>query len=108
MEQLGGYDGTYFDGVFFTEQSAPSACLSSRPLRVEVSRQNGNLREVKARLAKQVKAHGGNALVGFTYGQRSHSLLAQLFTFKWDTEGWHGSGLPAKLGCEPTDTHGQA
>lgn len=97
MEHLGGAAGTYSEGIFFTEDAAAEARISGQPIRVEVSRQNSNLVEVKKRLAKEVAKQGGNALVGFEYGQRSHSVLAQIFTFKWDTESWHGSGYAARL-----------
>lgn len=90
--------GTYFDGVFFTEQDFPDRRLTRGPLRVEISRQNSNLQEVKRRLAEQVQEAGGNALVGFRYGQRSHSVLQQVLTFKWDTESWYGEGYPATVG----------
>jgi hypothetical protein len=48
-------------------------------------------------LAREVLRRGGNALVQFEYGQRSHSVLKQVFTFKWDTESWHGTGYAALL-----------
>lgn len=89
--------GTWHDGVFFTEAPAESARLPLTPIKVEISRQNSDLRQVKSKLAKEVKAMGGNALVGFTYGQRSHSIWQQIFTFKWDTESWHGGGYGALL-----------
>jgi hypothetical protein len=97
VEQLGGSRGAYSDGVFFTEELRPECRLSERLLRVEISRQNSNLQQVKHRLARKVLSAGGNALVGFRYGQRSHPIWKQVFTFKWDTESWHGEGYAARL-----------
>lgn len=95
MEERRGVKGTVCDGVFFTEQRVAGA----QPLRyvhVEISRQNANLFEVKRQMAAQVKSAGGNAVLGFTYGQRSHSWW-QLAMPKWDTESWHGEGDAVKL-----------
>lgn len=44
------------------------------------------------------EAGGNAALVGFRYGQRSHSVFAQVLTLKWDTESWHGEGYTARVG----------
>jgi hypothetical protein len=87
--------GNNFNGVFFTEQAVPNARLLG-PVRVEISRQNSNLFEVKTEISKQVLNHGGNALVNFRYGQRPHRGL-KLLAFKWDTESWHGEGDAAIL-----------
>jgi hypothetical protein len=84
-------------GVFFTEDPGEQFRLSPRLLKVEISRQNSNLRQVKQRLVSLVRDAGGNALVGFRYGQRSHSILQQVLTLKWDTESWHGEGYPARI-----------
>src|SRR4051794_23023177 len=98
VETYQGLHGAWLDGVFFTEETGDSACLvTAKPLVVEISRQNSDLRQVKIRLAKEVKRQGGNALVGFQYGQRSHPVWKQFFTFSWDTESWHGRGLVAKI-----------
>jgi hypothetical protein len=97
MEEKAGLQGATFEDVFFSEDPAPHLVLSGVQLRVEVSRQNANLREVKKRLAAQVRAAGGNALVDFAYGQKSHSVMQQLFSFRWDSESWHGSGYAARL-----------
>ena len=97
MEEKSGLKGTTFEDVFFSEEPAPHLALTGAKLAVEISRQNANLREVKSRLAAQVRTAGGNALVGFEYGQKSHSVMQQLFTFRWDSESWHGSGYAARL-----------
>ena len=89
--------GNWEDDVFFTEDPCLSFRLDARRISVEISRQNSNLRAVKQKLAVEVKRRGGNALVGFEYGQKSHSVMQQIFTLKWDTESWHGSGYVATL-----------
>lgn len=98
METYQDLPGTWHDGVFFTEQNVDeSRLVADHPLNVEISRQNSDLRQVKARLADDVKRLGGNVLAGFQYGQRSHPVWKQILTFKWDTESWHGRGYAAKL-----------
>jgi hypothetical protein len=99
MEDLDGARGTFYDGIFFTEEPMEHCRLSSKPVKVEISRQNSNLQQVKQQLAQRVRKAGGNALVGFRYGQRSHSIVKQVLTFKWDTESWHGSGYAARMGA---------
>jgi hypothetical protein len=108
MEIRDGIRGTLFDGIFFTEDPALHCRLTKKLLKVEISRQNASLQQVKKRLARLARDAGGNALVGFTYGQRSHSIWQQLFTFKWDTESWHGQGYAAAIdhaggGNQPND-----
>lgn len=90
--------GAWFEGVYFTEAPLVAERIDEKLLHVEISRQNSNLRAVKKKLADAVRKRGGDALVGFTYGQKSHGVLQQVFTFKWDTESWHGSGYVARLG----------
>lgn len=90
MEQLGGFPGTYCDGVFFTEQAAPAARIAGKPIKVKLARQNANLTTVKRQLAKKVSSSGGNALVGFTYGQKGT-------LFGWDQGQWLGAGYVARL-----------
>jgi hypothetical protein len=95
MTDPGTPRGTEVDGVFFTESVPPNARPLAR-VSVEISRQNSNLAEVKAELAKKVKASGGNALIGFTYGQKAHPWW-QMLALKWDSESWHGEGTAATL-----------
>lgn len=91
MEERYGVRGTELDGVFFTESSIAGA-HRIRHLDIEISRQNANLFEVKRRLAEAVRASGGNALTNFQYGQRAHNWLDLVFSFRWDSESWHGEG----------------
>ena len=90
MEERFGVRGTVLDDVFFTEAGIPGARLIKH-LRVQISRQNASLTEVKEQLAAQVGACGGNALMNFRYGQKPHPWW-ELLLLKWDTESWHGEG----------------
>lgn len=90
MDERHGVKGTIQDGVFFTESSIPGAKVIKH-LQIEISRQNATLGEVKSRLAAEVSACGGTALMGFKYGQKKHDWT-QLLALKWDTESWHGEG----------------
>ncbi len=91
MEERNGVKGTLAEGIFFTEQPVAGATVI-RHLHVEISRQNSNLIEVKRRLAAEVKACDGTALSNFRYGQKKHEWWENVFSFKWDTESWHGEG----------------
>jgi hypothetical protein len=95
MEVRYGLPGTELNGVFFTEKSV-SGATQLKHIKVEISRQNSDLSEVKARLAEQVHRAGGNALINFRYGQRKHGWW-ELFLLKWDTESWHGEGDAVRL-----------
>jgi len=95
METMYGVKGTLQDDVFFTEENIINA-QQIRKIAVEISRQNSNLTEVKSRMAKQAKLVGGNAVVSFKYGQKAHKWYEQVFSFKWDTESWHGEGIVVK------------
>jgi hypothetical protein len=98
MESRCGVSGTVEGGVFFTESDVAGA-RQLGSVNVEISRQNSNLSEVKAELAAQVRARGGNALVRFKYGQRAHPWW-QMLALKWDSESWHGEGLAVLLPAE--------
>jgi hypothetical protein len=98
MDSYQGLHGTWLEGVFFTEHSVdPTSLVAAAPVAVEISRQNADLRQVKSRLAGEVKRRGGNVLASFEYGQRSHPVWKQILTFAWDTESWHGRGFVARL-----------
>lgn len=96
MEELNGLRGNTFEGIFFTEQPPPPGAQSLGPVKIEISRQNSNLLEVKTHLAQQARALGANAVAGFNYGQRAHRGL-RLLALKWDTESWHGEGQAVRL-----------
>jgi len=90
VEVLAGLRGNYLDGVFFTEEPGEEYRTSQVPLQVKIARQNANLPELKRQLARKVRESGGNALVGFSYGQKK-SL------FGWDHVAWQGAGYPARI-----------
>lgn len=90
MESLGGIPGNYMDGVFFTEQPGNAFRIQNSELRIKIKRQNATLPDVKRELARRVQKVGGNALVGFTYGQKKTF-------FTWDEVAWYGAGYPARI-----------
>jgi hypothetical protein len=96
METRYGVNGTICDGVFFTEQIIPGASAIEH-LHCEISRQNSNLTEVKQSLADQASRYNANVVMNFRYGQKKHEWWELVFTFKWDTESWHGEGDAVKL-----------
>ncbi len=96
MESKFGVKGNTFQAVFFSEDSIAGA-TPIKHLHVEISRQNANLNEVKERLVEEAKLIGATAIMNFRYGQRKHAWWEQAFTFKWDTESWHGEGDAVKI-----------
>jgi len=96
MEDRFGVKGTLYDDIFFTENNV-SGATQLEHLKVEISRQNANLTEVKQRLARQAHDLGATAIINFRYGQKKHQWWELVFTFKWDTESWHGEGDAVKL-----------
>lgn len=96
MEARYGVKGVMYDGVFFAETPIPNA-TSVRHLHIEISRQNSNLDEVKQRLAREAKSAGANAVMNFRYGQKKHDWTDLVFSFKWDTESWHGEGTAVRV-----------
>jgi hypothetical protein len=96
MDTFAGVNGTWCDDVFFTEDAPPSAVPKGR-VRVEISRQNANLTQVKRKLASQAQGCGGNSVIKFKYGQRAHRWWTHILDFKWDSESWYGEGEAAFL-----------
>jgi hypothetical protein len=94
-ESRHGVAGTIHQEVFFTEIEIPGAVPAAH-IRVEISRQNANLSQVKDRMAKEARAKGSSAIQKFRYGQRAHKWWEQALTFKWDTESWYGEGEACK------------
>jgi hypothetical protein len=95
MESRFGVRGTVYDGVFFTEAQIPGAKVI-RHLHVEISLQNADLGQVKRRLAAEARDCDATAIMNFRYGQKKHQWWELVFTFKWDTESWHGNGDAVK------------
>lgn len=96
METRMGVKGTVFSEVFFTEETIPSASVLKH-LHVEITRQNSNLLEVKEELSREAKSLGANTIMNFRYGQKKHEWWELVFTFKWDTESWHGEGDAVRI-----------
>lgn len=86
-----GVNGTVLENIFFTEENISQARIIKH-LHVEISRQNSNLSEVKKKLVAEAKSVGANTIMNFKYGQRRHKTWELVFSFKWDTESWHGEG----------------
>lgn len=96
MDEAFGTRGTHLDGIYFTESTIVGAKVLQH-IHVEISRQNSTLTEVKKEMARQIKALSGTALMNFTYGQKKHEWWELVFTFKWDTESWHGDGDAVRM-----------
>lgn len=88
----------YHEGVYFTELR-PAGVRVIRTVEATLDDQiiGGSqlqtLDDVKSALATMVKAAGGNALIGFTYGQRSVSWWKSLLSI--DDVAWWGKGQAA-------------
>jgi hypothetical protein len=86
-----GVRGSEADGVFFTDSAAIDGARVLGEVKVKLGGQNKDIRDVKRELAKAVVKKGGNALVGFKYGQQGNSWWQ---SFGWvDSEHWYGSGI---------------
>ena len=90
---------TVFEGITFVEECPPSARII-KPIKVEIggvltSAQLKNLDDVKRLMAEQTRAAGGNAIVGFKYGQRSVGFWRSLIDR--DDVHWYGEGKAALL-----------
>lgn len=86
-----GVTGSELDGVFFTEAPSIDGARDLGEVKVEIGGQNKDILAVKAALAQRVVSLGGNALVGFTYGQKGNPWYRSI-TGLFDAEHWHGSG----------------
>jgi hypothetical protein len=92
-----GLEGTAerTDGVLFTEEaSIPGARLLSL-VKVELGK-GKTVQDVRAELARRTRRLGGDAVVGFRYGQRGNtwSRSPQAGT---GGEHWFGEGRAVKL-----------
>ncbi|WP_145276098.1 hypothetical protein [Tautonia plasticadhaerens] len=92
------YESTY-DGIRFIE-GKPNVSRVIGPVRVELgglvsSSQLMNLDDVKRTMAVRVKDRGGNAVINFTYGQKSVGFLKSLFLR--DDVNWFGEGQIALI-----------
>lgn len=87
------------DGIAFVESTSPRARRLGS-VKVEIGgvfshAQLKNLDDVKQLLAQQVKLKGGNALIDFTYGQKSVGIFRSMISL--DDVVWYGSGTAAVL-----------
>ena len=90
MIERHGVKGTIADDVFFTEHAVTGGRVATQ-IKVEVSRQNADLSQVKKKMAAQATAVGATVVANFRYGQRPHRGFRLLLP-KWDTESWYGEG----------------
>jgi hypothetical protein len=91
-----GVVGSELDGVFFTEARAIAGSEELGPVKVEIGGQNKDLRNVKAKLAEEVRRRGGDGLIQFAYGQRGNPWWRSLSGLL-DAEHWYGSGVVVRL-----------
>jgi hypothetical protein len=90
---------TMTDGIAFVESTPPKARRLAT-LKIEIGgvfshAQLKNLDDVKQLLAKQAKSKGGNAIIEFSYGQKSVGMFRSLVSL--DDVVWYGSGTAAVL-----------
>jgi hypothetical protein len=84
-----GHRGYMFQGVFFTE-GRPSIAKPIAECKTSSNVQNTNMDWLRERLAEQVRANGGNALIGFQYVQKAN-------VFSFSSVSWNASGTAAKI-----------
>jgi hypothetical protein len=84
-----GCRGYVFQGVFFTE-GFPETAVSMQSVETSSNVQNTNLDWLREKLATQVKALGGNALIGFKYVQKAN-------VFSFSSVSWNASGTAALI-----------
>lgn len=90
---------TECDGILFFEDYPAEVekgdAISTSIGGVFANAQLASLRDVKVQLAQECKRRGCNAIVGFTYGQRSSGFFASIFSR--DDVKWYGTGYVGKL-----------
>ena len=72
-----------YDGIIFCEGALAGAEVSK--IRIELSRQNALLNELKSRMASQAKSFGANAIINYSYKQEKK-------LFGWDSLSLVGTG----------------
>ena len=86
---------TVHQGVLFVE-GAMSNCRILKPISVELGgmligqSQLKTLQDVKDEMALQAKHAGGNAIINFSYGQKSVGFWRSLLQL--DDVNWYGNG----------------
>ncbi len=84
---------TVFDGIIFVEGMEPGAALLGQvkaDLSFRLGSQLKNLNDVKRDLAMKARSMGANAVLNFTYGQKSRWLAI-------DDVAFYGEGVAAIL-----------
>jgi|GEM_PF-1825308 hypothetical protein len=88
------------DSVAFFE-GMPANCEPIETVTIEIGgmlisqSQLKTLKDVKRELAARAKRAGGNAIVSFTYGQKSVGFLRSLLQI--DDVNWYGGGIVARV-----------
>jgi len=90
---------TQCDGVSFYEDF-PSELIKGRKISTQIdgffrNSQTSSLHDVKEAMAAYCKSSGANAIVGFTYGQRSLGFFSSMLSR--DNIVWYGEGYIANL-----------
>lgn len=80
-----------YDGIIFCEGKLDGAEVSA--IRVELSRQNALLSELKSRMAYKAKSCGANAIINYSYQQTKK-------IFGWDNLSLIGTGIAIVISDE--------
>ena len=89
---------TIYKGIIFVEGKEPSAKLLGKveyKKALSFNAQLKTLNDVKDQLVEKTIALGGNAVVDFTYGQKSLGWFKASFSSLDDNVKWHGAGTAA-------------
>ena len=92
-----GVKGTIKDEIFFTEQEIKNVHKNLGEIKTSISGQNKNLSILKKKMAKIANSKDANVIMCFEYNQKAHKWWEQVFTFKWDSESWHGKGIAVRM-----------
>lgn len=88
------------DGIIFVEGSLDSAHKIGR---IEYSKgsfynqQLKNLSDIKRQLADKAKSMGANAIIEFTYGQKSTSWFKATLLSLDDNINWYANGIAVRI-----------
>lgn len=91
---------TLYKGFIFIEGNEPTAKLLGQVEYKKAFSYNAQLKNldcVKEQLMEKAKAIGGNAVVNFTYGQKSSGWFKSSLLSLDDNIKWYGSGTAAIL-----------
>jgi len=90
---------TVHDGITFCE-GRPEEYDEIKPISIELGgviqqAQLKTLKDVKTLMAERAKQAGGNAIIDFTYGQRSVGFFRSILQL--DDVNWYGGGVVAVI-----------